>query len=610
MTLYETAQAYHDAGLCTIPISPKAKTPALPGWKQYQSRKPDVSERWEWFGEHEDRNLAIIGGEVSGNLFVIDFDDKQVYLSWARAHKELVQTTAIVRTSKGYHVYLRAAEPVDTRDFNGGEVKGEGGYVVAPPSVHPSGARYEFVNAHDHNSIATVANLESLGLPLKLKDGTYKAEPAPEIIPEHTRNKTLASLAGSMRRRGLGYEEILGSLVVVNDLRCRPVLSRSEVERIAKSVLRYEPGDNIAQVEQEEPGQEDKEEAPEGWQIFTLADAYKPRPPIDYLVDGLFALPSLSIVYGAPGSFKTMLLVDLAAAVASGMPWLPPLPGKHDVTAMETLIFPVLWCDFDNGPRRMHERIEAVARARSLPSNIPLYYVSMPTPWLDGSDYDSVQYMAGIAQGLQAKLIIIDNLRDVSGGVEENSAAMGDVMSNFRRLCEDLDAAVIVIHHQRKSYGVQVRAGDTLRGHSSIEASLDLALLIDRDEHAETLTVRATKVRGEDVLPFGGLFTFDHKEGTKELAKVKFYGLAVEDVGSDAALRRTILETVQLSPKMNKGAVVVATKSLLEAVGINRIRQMIDILASDGALVITTGDNNSKVYSIPSGRDHFDVSIV
>lgn len=609
MTPYETAQAYHDAGLCVIPIKPKAKTPEIASWKEYQTRLPDSSERYEWFGEHEDRNLAIIGGKVSGNLFVVDFDNKDVYLEWARQHLPLVKSTAVVRTAKGYHVYLRARDTVGCSTFDGGEVKGEGGYVVAPPSVHPTGARYEFVNNHDHNTIALVDGLHSLGLPLKLADGTHKATPAAEVLLEGSRRPTLMSLAGSMRRRGLGYEEILASLLVVNELRCRPQLPVSEVEHVARSVTRYEPGDDIAKANTEVVAAEGSEEK-SGWRIFTLADAYKPRPPIDYIVDGLFALPSLSIVYGAPGSFKTMLLVDLAASVASGLPWLPPLPNKHDVLPRETLIFPVLWCDFDNGPRRMHERIEAVGRARSLPESIPFYYVSMPTPWLDGSDYDSIQYMAGIAQGLQAKLIVIDNLRDISGGVEENNAAMGDVMSNFRRLCEDLDAAVIVIHHQRKNYGMQARAGDTLRGHSSIEAALDLALLIERDEHAETVTISATKVRGEDVLPFGAMFAFDHKEGTKELREVKFYGLAVEDIGSDAALRRTILETVMITPKMNKGALSKDVKELLGTVGINRIRQMIDILASEGALALSTGPTNAKVYSVPSSHDHFDVSIV
>lgn len=43
----------------------------------------------------------------------------------------------------------------------------------------------------------------------------------------------------------------------------------------------------------------------EQWQRYTLADAYKPRPPRRYLVDGLLPVPSLSIVFGGPGSLKS-----------------------------------------------------------------------------------------------------------------------------------------------------------------------------------------------------------------------------------------------------------------------------------------------------------------
>jgi len=348
---------------------------------------------------------------------------------------------------------------------------------------------------------------------------------------------------------------------------------------------------------------------PEGWQIYTLTDAYAPRLPVQYVVQGLFPLPSLSIVYGAPGCFKTMIMGDMAACVAAGLDWLLPLPEKDDDTARATLKVPVLWCDFDNGPRTMHERIEAVARARDLSPETPLYYVSMPNPWFDASDFESVQYLGDLARRLGAQLIIIDNLRDIAGGVEENSAGMGDVMSNLRRLSEDTQAALVVIHHQRKESGAAGRAGDTLRGHSSIEAALDLALKIEREEHADTVQLKATKARGADVLPFGAVFTYEWREGTTELAKVKFFGLPVEDLASDQAIRRAILETVKATPKANKGDLAGAVKEWLPDVGINRIRSAVDYLASEGKLTVAKGERGAYQYSLPEVRDHVDVTI-
>lgn len=73
------------------------------------------------------------------------------------------------------------------------------------------------------------------------------------------------------------------------------------------------------------PGDMEAGELFRNWKLRSLADAYRPRPPLYYLVDGLLPAPSLSIVYGGPGSLKSMLLADLCVCVASGQPWLQPI---------------------------------------------------------------------------------------------------------------------------------------------------------------------------------------------------------------------------------------------------------------------------------------------
>lgn len=339
---------------------------------------------------------------------------------------------------------------------------------------------------------------------------------------------------------------------------------------------------------------------PGHWQICTLADAYKPRPPRQYVIDGLLKVPSLNIVYGAPGCLKTMLLIDAGLDVASGRPWLAPLPDKPG-TARGTLLAPVLWIDMDNGADEMAERIEALARARDLPEDTPFYYVSMPTPWLDASQEDTDSFLELRAQALEtgAKLIIIDNLGVAAGSIEENSAGMAKVLSAFRRLAEDSDAAVVLIHHQRKQSGVKARAGDTLRGHSSIEASLNLALLVEREEHANSITVKATKTRGADVWPFGAIFTFEHKGDTDEMARARFYGVEIEDNSSDRALVRVLLETVKELQPVNKTKLVATAKKTLPDVGVNRLQAMVDWLASDGKLAVHPGKRTEKLYTLP-----------
>ncbi|RLI73859.1 hypothetical protein DRP04_15325, partial [Archaeoglobales archaeon] len=139
---------YYELGLSVIPLEYKNKKPVI-NWKPYQERQPTREEVINWFS-NKPRNVGIVCGKVSGNLFVIDIDNEEGYNRFMEKIKqtrieELVDNTWIVRTGKGYHIYFRCEEPVKSRRFKGCDVKGEGGYVVAPPSVHPSGNYYSFV---------------------------------------------------------------------------------------------------------------------------------------------------------------------------------------------------------------------------------------------------------------------------------------------------------------------------------------------------------------------------------------------------------------------------------------------------------------------------------
>ena len=338
-------------------------------------------------------------------------------------------------------------------------------------------------------------------------------------------------------------------------------------------------------------------ESADVWQVFTLSDAYQERPPVEYIAAGLFALPSLNIVYGAPGTLKSFLLADLAVCAAAGQPWLAPaawVNGNH-ANAIPTRQCPVMWLDFDNGRRRTHDRFGALGRSRLLSTRTPFYYYSMPSPWLDAGDKTSVSGLLARMLEREVKFMVVDNLGVVAGDADENSGEMVAVMSEFRQLAEETGAAIVLIHHQRKSSGAMGRAGDSLRGHSSIEASLDLALLVEREELADTISIKATKVRGADVLPFSAVFTYeDRPDG--ELHSARFFGIASDDNRSGAAIEREILSHLGVST-LNKTDLVRAVKGSLTDVGINRIRDRIDRLAATGQLQVSNGKNNTeKLY--------------
>lgn len=334
------------------------------------------------------------------------------------------------------------------------------------------------------------------------------------------------------------------------------------------------------------------------WKIRTLADAYQKREPMQFLVDGLLPCPSLSVVYGGPGSLKSMLLADLAVCVASGSKWLDLLPSDQvqPGRVFNVIQCPVLWIDFDNGTRRTDERIDAFARTRNLPVDTPLHYVSMPTPWLDASMRPMIDELGKLVKSLGVKLVIIDNLGLVTGDTEENSAAMAQVMGNLRWLCEDTESAVIVVHHQRKSNGTadhNIRKGETLRGHSSIEAALDLALLVERKPGEDSVAVIPTKVRGYKIIDIlGAYFTYTHVEGTYDLATARFFSIATEtEVERELRIiKDAIRDAIKGSkkPMIQKGIVDAARDKIASqnrsAPGINRVRGILKMMVDDGEL--------------------------
>ena len=166
------------------------------------------------------------------------------------------------------------------------------------------------------------------------------------------------------------------------------------------------------------------------WMFRTLVEAREPRPPTEYIIDKFLETHSLNIIYGAPGSLKSMIALDMALAVAGGQAWMPGLfPGGQGASVTGSA---VIWIDMDNGQRRTDQRVDAMSKRRRLPNSAPFYYISMHTPSLIAHDVESMALLHDEIYALDARLVVIDNLGLVTGTVEENSAEMAQVMKNFR----------------------------------------------------------------------------------------------------------------------------------------------------------------------------------
>jgi len=115
-------------------------------WRPFQDRLADEATLRKMFARPGVTGLAVITGQVSGGLAVRDFDDTDAYHAWASANPENAARLPTVQTSRGYHVYGRLdAEQYLT--FDDGELRADSRhYVLLPPSQHPDGAVYTWVN--------------------------------------------------------------------------------------------------------------------------------------------------------------------------------------------------------------------------------------------------------------------------------------------------------------------------------------------------------------------------------------------------------------------------------------------------------------------------------
>lgn len=147
MDVFQWAKHYTQLGLSVIPVFYGEKKP-LVSWQVYQRRRPSESQLHEWFGNRLPRNIGIVCGGVSGNLVVLDFDSLETYQRFFDDTAKLESETPVVKTSRGLHVWLRTTDKVRSFVLSdlALDVIGESKFVLAPPSRHPSGITYEFVN--------------------------------------------------------------------------------------------------------------------------------------------------------------------------------------------------------------------------------------------------------------------------------------------------------------------------------------------------------------------------------------------------------------------------------------------------------------------------------
>jgi putative DNA primase/helicase len=227
-----------------FPLLPRDKVPLLRthGFKDATTDAATIRACWAA------TPAANVGGVPGPAGFVVlDLDGPEAEAEAQRLGL-MAEPCPTVQTVRGRHLWFRHpgghignhqwAIPGHVGDHI--DVRANAGYVLMPPSVHPTGAVYEWLTGFGFDVPAP--DLPPRVIEMLRAPAAPPPPPAPNgtgAIPEGQRNAALTSLAGSMRRRGLTAEELIPTLAAVNATRCQPPLGATEVTRIASSVGRY-----------------------------------------------------------------------------------------------------------------------------------------------------------------------------------------------------------------------------------------------------------------------------------------------------------------------------------------------------------------------------------
>ncbi len=220
---------------CTSP----GKHPRTPHGLKDASTSPEQIR--SWWRVWPDANVGVVTGVLSG-IVVLDIDgaagDQGIESEgWNRP-------TPTALTGRGRHLFFGhpMGGPVknSTALRIGVDVRGDGGYVVAPPSRHASGRTYAW---DDENHLGADLSLAPLPTPLleELRSDSRARGPLiADVVLEGERNNRLTKHVGALFARGWTDDEVLHDALQTNADQFLPPLPESEVHRIVESIASRE----------------------------------------------------------------------------------------------------------------------------------------------------------------------------------------------------------------------------------------------------------------------------------------------------------------------------------------------------------------------------------
>jgi hypothetical protein len=463
MSVLQTALAYAKQDIRVIPIKQGEKRPPMQGWQNAATSDPTTIRTW-FEGQFKDCGLGIATGEFRNRyLIVIDIDDRPEFSGsdtlkdLEQLHGQLPDTVEVITGSGGRHIYFLTDAPIRNeasgRLGQGIDVRGIGGQVLAPPTVHPNGKTYEWVEGK------SIANTPPADMPLWMvliltekhtddipmtyestaniltEEGPASRYCAATTWPELLRQDgwTLAHIdqsgeahwirPGKDIREGTsattGWQ---GKDIIRVFTTSIPNLPAGAYTRFGYTAAMHHNGDRSAFAKK--LLQEGKALVPVtqpaitdniliNWQDFWTQSF----PAEDWLIEPIIPRNQLVVIFAPGGTGKSLLALYIAAALATGKEiFAEPKPPTN-----------VLYMDYEMSQAVLYERLTAMGYNGDTDLS-RLHYASLP-PIGSLDKPEGAKQICDLARTCQAELVIIDTFARAVEGAENDA----DTVRNFYR---------------------------------------------------------------------------------------------------------------------------------------------------------------------------------
>jgi replicative DNA helicase len=571
MNTKEIALSYLNQGLSVIPVkSPQMVNPdatekqridqckiPLIAWKEYQNRLPTEEEVCQWFDEYPDANIGIVTGKVS-DLVVFDLDSDHA-VEFADENGGFPDTPK-VKTGKGYHVYMRHPGFEIRNSVNKKldiDIRADGGFVVAPPSVHGNGHHYIWESGFSISEIDPagcepwmIDYLKGIAehAPSKKTDerrpervevgkfgsnsesNTIYAELLKNGCTEGMRNDSAAKLAGHWLAKGLPEEETWELLQQWNS-KNQPPIDTSELRKTFESVRKLHNQNAKPASDEKEIDLFDLLDTPE--KVTAEYDESYVRIPfslkqlsnLEGKLNGGLVGGRLYVLGGIPSAGKTVVANNIADNVC--LHSHPVLFFSYDDGRMELRYRTYSrFSDFDienfNQKQATKTDLEAICKNRAVSRINANKYVVQHMIQVD--DWPKIIDKIVKRHG-KAPVIIVDYLRKLrtKNGSGDERLRVDGIMSMLTDLAKTYNTPVMVISElARDSYKSGQRlsmASFKESGSIEYEASwLGILAAVENNGNGYVL-----KNDWEQIINHDGnidLIVFKAKRGTGETGKV------------------------------------------------------------------------------------------